>query len=84
LLRNIKFNVTAHRSFNINELKNEYIKRNYELQKQIYVFPNLNVSAVWLKNDHTRIFLSQYNGSKIYEEIITKKNMKIHLITISI
>jgi hypothetical protein len=67
-----KIDHIAHRSFDKGFLITEYIKRNYSLQPENYSFKNLNVDANWVKDSNkNRVFISQYNGSLLYEKLNT-------------
>lgn len=56
----------AHRSLNYYDIIKYYKSRHFILQKDEYLFKNINVKAMWLKNTNDvipRIFASQYIGS---------------------
>lgn len=69
---NIKIDHIAYRSFDCQPLKTYFCKNNFVVQKEKYVFKNINTSAIWLKSLNPncfRIFLSQYDGDETCKDI---------------
>jgi 4-hydroxyphenylpyruvate dioxygenase-like putative hemolysin len=61
---NIQIDHIAHRSFNYKPLVDFYIRNSFYKMNDIYLFPNMNVTATWLKSNDYRVFVSQYEGKQ--------------------
>jgi hypothetical protein len=64
-LNNYQIDHIAHRSLNYFDILKYYQNKKYKLQKDEYLFKDMNVKAMWLKNNSLiipRVFISQYVG----------------------
>lgn len=61
---NIRIDHIAHRSFGYKHLLDFYRSNSFHKMNDIYLFPNMNVTATWLKSNKYRIFVSQFEGKE--------------------